>query len=631
MELPAHLRQAALRQVCGQAGLTLQLSNNGSTGYRGVRFHSSRKSWPYQGVWRTGGKEVSLGYFATAEEAALCYAWTLEGQAAAAAPPEPPPMTAEEALRQAEAEGLTLLKSESSSTGYKGVTVYSASGRYKAEVRRGGKTVFLGRFTTPEEAALCYARTPEGQAAAAAPPPLTAEEVLRQAEAEGLTLLRSESSTGFKGVCFNSGNKSSKSKPYQAHVKRGGKEVHLGGFATAEEAALCYARTPEAQAAAAAPPALPPLTAEEALQQAETEGLTLLRSARSDSGYKCVTFNSKSHVAEVRRGGKLVYLGRFATAEEAALCYARSPEGQAAAAAPPEPPPMTAEEALRQAEAEGLTLLKSEISSTGYKGVSFNRSRSKNKPYQAKVRRGGRTVALGYFATPEEAALSYARSPEAQAAEAAPPEPPPLTAEEAVRQAEAEGLTLLQSQSGSTGFKGVVFDRRAKSKPHRAEVWRGGKTVFLGVFATPEEAALSYARSPEAQAAAAPPPAPPPPTAEEAVRQAEAEGLTLLRSQSGSTGFKGVSFRSGKSKPYQAHVQRRGKTMSLGCFATAEEAALHVARASVAQAAAPQPPPTSSRKRKVRSEEQPPDVPAEVVVILEGRFVEPTTESEIRR
>ena len=33
----------------------------------------------------------------------------------------------------------------------------------------------------------------------------------------------------------------------------------------------------------------------------------------------------------MRRGGKGVNLGRFATAEEAALCVARSPEGQAAA------------------------------------------------------------------------------------------------------------------------------------------------------------------------------------------------------------------------------------------------------------------------------------------------------------
>ena len=34
-----------------------------------------------------------------------------------------------------------------------------------------------------------------------------------------------------------------RAKPYKAEVRRGGKQVHLGTFATAEEAALCYAKT----------------------------------------------------------------------------------------------------------------------------------------------------------------------------------------------------------------------------------------------------------------------------------------------------------------------------------------------------------------------------------------------------
>ena len=281
---------------------------------------------------------------------------------------------------------------------------------------------------------------------------------------------------------------------------------------------------------------------------------------------------------------------------------------------------------MQQAEAEGLTLLKSESNSTGYKGVSFNGS-CKSKPYLARVWRGGRQVHLGIYATPEEAALCYARSPDGQAAAAVPPAPPPMTAEEAVRQAEAEGLTLLKSEASSTGYKGVTFSSsRCKSKPYKLQVQRGGKTVHLGCYATPEEAALCYARTPEAQAAAAAPLKPPPMTAEEALRQAEAEGLTLLRSESSNSGYKGVTFMSRcKSKHYQAQVTRGGKTVHLGRFTTAEEAALVVARASEAQAAASQPPAASSRKRKIaKSEEQPPDVPADVVVILEGRFVEST-------
>ena len=42
----------------------------------------------------------------------------------------------------------------------------------------------------------------------------------------------------------------SKPKPYQAQVWRDGKNVFLGYFTTAKEAALCVARSPEGQAAA---------------------------------------------------------------------------------------------------------------------------------------------------------------------------------------------------------------------------------------------------------------------------------------------------------------------------------------------------------------------------------------------
>ena len=73
-----------------------------------------------------------------------------------------------------------------------------------------------------------------------------------QAEAEGLTLLEADNKTGYFGVNLN---KPGQPKPYKAHVSRGGKMVYLGYFATAEEAALCVARSPEGQAAAKRPAA----------------------------------------------------------------------------------------------------------------------------------------------------------------------------------------------------------------------------------------------------------------------------------------------------------------------------------------------------------------------------------------
>ena len=84
------------------------------------------------------------------------------------------------------------------------------------------------------------------------------------------------------------------------------------------------------------------MRSEEARQRAQAEGLTL-RVANNGTGYSCVYHadpvarrrggrsNRKPYMAQVRRRGKDVYLGSFLTAEQAALCVARSPEGQAAA------------------------------------------------------------------------------------------------------------------------------------------------------------------------------------------------------------------------------------------------------------------------------------------------------------
>ncbi len=137
-------------------------------------------------------------------------------------------------------------------------------------------------------------------------------------------LLVADNTTGYFGVYFSK----SRDRPYQAQVWRGGKKmVALGSFTTAEEAALCVARSPEGQAAAAKPAAPPPLTSEEARQQARAEGLTL-RAAGSKTGYHGVYLGKnpgwpRPNVAQVWRGGKMLYLGCFVTAEEAALCVAR--------------------------------------------------------------------------------------------------------------------------------------------------------------------------------------------------------------------------------------------------------------------------------------------------------------------
>jgi hypothetical protein len=136
---------------------------------------------------------------------------------------------------------------KNSTTGYKNVAYDRSKMKFQAKVKAGGQHVRLGYFDTAEEAATAYAQSEYGRADAAkllqprpAPTPAGAE-AIRQAEREGLTLTASSSSnTGYKGVCYRP--KQQGSQKYELKVRDGGKQVRLGLFATAEEAALFYAR-----------------------------------------------------------------------------------------------------------------------------------------------------------------------------------------------------------------------------------------------------------------------------------------------------------------------------------------------------------------------------------------------------
>eukprot|EP00908_Phaeocystis_cordata_P004160 Transcript_14548.p1 GENE.Transcript_14548~~Transcript_14548.p1 ORF type:complete len:254 (-),score=55.58 Transcript_14548:51-758(-) len=159
------------------------------------------------------------------------------------------------------------------------------------------------------------------------------------AAAEGLTLHRSGSESGFTSVYINS---TSRGRPYVAQVRRDGKLVYLGQFVTAEEAALAVARAGRGSKRRRCDTGPVPTNTEEAEAQArraeeaaEAEGLTLKRSS-NQTGFACVYVDPKNKarpfVAQVRREGKLVYLNQYATAEEAALAVARAPAGDGGAA-----------------------------------------------------------------------------------------------------------------------------------------------------------------------------------------------------------------------------------------------------------------------------------------------------------
>ena len=57
-----------------------------------------------------------------------------------------------------------------------------------------------------------------------------------------------------------------------------------------------------------------------------------------------------------------------------------------------------------------------------------------------------------------------------------------MRGEEARQQAPAEELTLLVADN-KAGYFGV-HHKPGYTKPYRAQVWRGGKSVYLGSFAT---------------------------------------------------------------------------------------------------------------------------------------------------
>ena len=119
----------------------------------------------------------------------------------------------------------------------------AGAGRAAGYLTAAGAALALARFLGPAGIRSMVAR------AAPEPEPMTAAEALSAAEAEGLTLLRAESSTGFKYVTFHP---KAGARPFKVQRKKPRKSLFtkkgdknrgcLGNFATAEEAALAVAR-----------------------------------------------------------------------------------------------------------------------------------------------------------------------------------------------------------------------------------------------------------------------------------------------------------------------------------------------------------------------------------------------------
>jgi hypothetical protein len=359
-------------------------------------------------------------------------------------------------------------------------------------------------------------------------------------------------------------------------------------------------------------------------------------------GVHCVRrAKSKPFVAKAYRDGRTFWLGHFATAREAAVAFARFKAGvnepadavewgqEGAAeqmeeeeeeeAAGVEEVEMEEEEEEEEeeeadapvAEVDGVRLHMSASCSTGYKGVSRYYG-LKNKPFVARVARAGRrTIYLGCFGSAQAAAVAYAHSVAGTSAlvdadaldEVGTSEEVVHKVDEAEQRgqtgedvvAEVEGVQLHLSEQSITGYKGVTYEGE-RSRPFKAVAWCAGRGIALGYFETALAAAIAYAHfmagtgtakevgaledaqeardnekeeEAEERAAAA---------AEAAV--AEAEGVQLHLSSSSSTGYKCVRRMSKgtNSRPFMARGRRDGRVISLGCFATAREAAVAYAR-----------------------------------------------------
>ena len=151
---------AAAERMAAEEGLVL-IPASTTGGYRGVKLDKHCASRPYNALIGKDGHTKSLGYFATAKEAALAYA-RAKKDATGVVPPQPF-LTEHEADEYAAAaaasEGLELVPTESDGR-FKGVKKHKCkrSRPYEAKIWMDGKTKSLGHYMTAREAALAYAR-----------------------------------------------------------------------------------------------------------------------------------------------------------------------------------------------------------------------------------------------------------------------------------------------------------------------------------------------------------------------------------------------------------------------------------------------------------------------------------------
>ena len=422
---------------------------------------------------------------------------------------------------------------------------------------------------------------------------LTPEEALQKAEEEGLTLIGAHTQTGFLYVyLWNSGGAAKKEGGEAPQPKLTGKAprvfqlqpqkgTSMGYYRSAEGAALAYARSIGADAArqkaakVKAQPrsqsgassllaALGNVGDEEALIMAEAEGLTLVRSVRSKSGYKHVaTMKLTSRPFRLNAQNGVTHVeGNFASAAAAALAHARQIGVQASAA----------EAASEQARGEAL-----ELAPGGSGGAKV-----KLVPHGQQAAGGGRS----------KATLTL-----------------PITCVAEGVEGGGEGVGAVEGGEGSVGLgEGGGGGEGASDVGGQHPVVAA---EIVGPIEGGDAASGLYRRDDVAVLTSSPAVATTTVpggngggvmtvpigdvqmlSGEASLRLAASEGLAekveLLRSSTNKSGYKNVTHHcdtekhktSKKSRPFQLtrHIEKSRRAASLGYFASAEAAALVQAR-----------------------------------------------------
>jgi hypothetical protein len=123
-----------------------------------------------------------------------------------------------------------------------------------------------------------------------------------------------------------------------------------------------------------------------------------------------------------------------------------------------------------------------------YKGVNLRKD-GMLKPWVARIRHGGKKISLGCYYCEYGAAKAYDRAAKELFGEFA-----NLNFPEPV-QAEDESSFLVYQQKTrefKSELRGVGFVKRSKTSPWVSSIRLNGKNIYLGVFATEQDAARAY-------------------------------------------------------------------------------------------------------------------------------------------